>query len=51
MEHQGLHDFIRIKYNQALKAHYNLWDTIDPIALDDIDDSNKWLAGEMGANL
>lgn len=37
-----------MKYNQALKARYDCKDTMDPIALEDIDDSNEWLLGTMG---
>ncbi|CAL9112584.1 unnamed protein product, partial [Musa acuminata var. zebrina] len=51
LEHQRLHDLIYIKYNQALKARYNLQNGIDPISSQDIDDSNEWLVGEVGANL
>ena len=38
---------IFVKYNQALKAHYNRRDVVDPISLDDIDESNEWLVGKM----
>nr|XP_018686228.1 PREDICTED: uncharacterized protein LOC103993628 [Musa acuminata subsp. malaccensis] len=51
LEHQRLHDLVYIKYNQALKARYNLQNGIDPISSQDIDDSNEWLVGEAGANL
>ena len=36
-----------MKYNQALKAHYDRRDVVDPISLDDIDESNEWLVGKM----
>ena len=36
-----------VKYNQALKAHYDKRDVIDPISLQDIDESNEWLVGKM----
>ena len=36
-----------IKYNQALKKKYNERDTIDPIILREIDESNEWLIGRM----
>ena len=36
-----------MKYNQKMKAQYDKHDVIDPISLDDIDESNKWLFGEM----
>ena len=32
-----------------MKAQYDKHDVIDPISLDDIDESNEWLLGEMGA--
>ena len=32
-----------------MKAQYDKRDVIDPISLDDIDESNEWLLGEMGA--
>ena len=31
-----------------MKAWYDKRDVIDPISLDDIDESNEWLLGEMG---
>ncbi|XP_073059753.1 uncharacterized protein [Primulina eburnea] len=34
-----LNDLVFIKYNRALKRRYDLRDKIDPISLDDIDDS------------
>ena len=37
-----------MKYNQKMKARYDKCDVIDPISLDDIDESNEWLLGEMG---
>ena len=36
-----------IKYNRALKKRYNERDTIDPIILKEIDESNEWLIGRM----
>ncbi|CBI37241.3 unnamed protein product, partial [Vitis vinifera] len=36
-----------MKYNRALKRKYNERNTIDPISLKDIDDSNEWLIGRM----
>lgn len=42
-----MQDLVFVNYNQALKARYDLRDTIDPIALNFIDDSNEWLLGEM----
>ena len=32
-----------------MKAQYDKLDVIDPISVDDIDESNEWLLGEMGA--
>ena len=32
-----------------MKAWYDKRDVINPISLDDIDESNEWLLGEMGA--
>ncbi|XP_028059118.1 uncharacterized protein LOC114262889 [Camellia sinensis] len=40
-----------IKYNRALRRRYNSRDTIDPIALTDIDESNEWLVGRMEEEL
>lgn len=40
-----LNDLVYVKYNRALVQRYKLRDTIDPIALKDIDDSNEWLTG------
>ena len=39
-----------MKYNRQLKELYNRRDTIDPISLKDIDDSNEWLVGRMDGN-
>ncbi|KAL0320370.1 UNVERIFIED_CONTAM: hypothetical protein Sradi_5298500 [Sesamum radiatum] len=36
-----------VKYNRALRRRYDARDTIDPIALDDIDESNEWLLGRL----
>ena len=47
MEHKKLQDLMYIRYNQALKRRYYLRDTIDPIVLTSIDESNEWLMGEM----
>ena len=46
-----MHDLVFVKYNQRLKALYDMRDVIDPISLNDIDDCNEWLLGEMGANV
>ncbi|GLU06120.1 hypothetical protein SLE2022_231780 [Rubroshorea leprosula] len=45
-----MQDLVFVKYNQALKAQYNSKNEIDPISLDYIDDSNKWLIGKMGGD-
>ncbi|XP_039046239.1 uncharacterized protein LOC120186354 [Hibiscus syriacus] len=42
-----LNNLVYVKYNQALKRRYNHRDVIDPISLDDIDESNEWLLGRM----
>ncbi|RVW73771.1 hypothetical protein CK203_057624 [Vitis vinifera] len=47
LDHQRLNDLVYIKYNRALKRRYNELNTIDPISLKDIDDSNEWLIGRM----
>lgn len=39
-----------VKYNRALKRRYNRKDTLDPIVLEDIDESNEWLIGRMDEN-
>lgn len=39
-----------VKYNQDLKERFDNRDVIDPILLNDIDDSNEWLVGEMGGD-
>ena len=31
-----------------MKAQYDKWDVIDPISLDNIDESNEWLLGKIG---
>ncbi|RDX88799.1 hypothetical protein CR513_29548, partial [Mucuna pruriens] len=47
LKHKRLHDFVYVKYSQALKLRYNLKDEVDPISLNDIYDCNEWLIGEM----
>ncbi|XP_059627291.1 uncharacterized protein LOC132270103 [Cornus florida] len=42
-----LNDLVFIKNNRALRHRYNMRDILDPILLDDIDESNKWLTGRM----
>ena len=38
---------VYIRYNRALKRRYNEHNTIDPISLKDMDDSNEWLIGRI----
>ncbi|XP_020203627.1 uncharacterized protein LOC109789148 [Cajanus cajan] len=47
LDHKKLHDLVYVKYNQALMRRYNLKDEVDPISLNDIDECNEWLVGEM----
>ena len=47
LEYQRLNDLVYIKYNRALKKRYDERDTIDPIILKEIDESNEWLIGRM----
>ncbi|KAL1210202.1 hypothetical protein V5N11_013230 [Cardamine amara subsp. amara] len=46
-----LNDMVFVKYNRALQRRYKRKDTIDPIILDEIDESNEWLTGRMDGNL
>ncbi|GMP82231.1 hypothetical protein CsSME_00036635 [Camellia sinensis var. sinensis] len=46
-----LNDLVFVKYNRALRRRYNSRDTIDPITLTDIDESNEWLVGRMEEKL
>ncbi|KAH1221630.1 hypothetical protein GmHk_12G034999 [Glycine max] len=46
LEHKRLHNLVYIKYN-ALVKRYNYRDEIDPISLNDIDECNEWLVGQM----
>lgn len=43
LEQKCLNDLVFIKYNRQLRRRYNMRDTIDPISLDEIDESNEWL--------
>ncbi|KAH1189007.1 hypothetical protein HKD37_20G055506 [Glycine soja] len=47
LEHKRLHDLVYVKYNQAPHRRYNLRDKIDPISLNEIDECDEWLLGEM----
>ncbi|XLS46078.1 hypothetical protein HN51_002943 [Arachis hypogaea] len=43
-----MESLVFIKYNQQLIERYNLKDEVDPITLNDIDECNEWLVGELG---
>ena len=47
LEQKRLNDLVFIKYNRALKRRYDIRDTIDPISLSNIDESNEWLRGRL----
>ncbi|GJT77109.1 uncharacterized protein Tco_1043834 [Tanacetum coccineum] len=49
LEQKKLNDLVFVKYNQKLKARYDNRKTIDPICLDDVDESNEWLTGSNDA--
>jgi len=38
---------VYVKYNQQLTQRYNIRDEIDPIQLNDIDECNEWLVGQV----
>ena len=40
-----------VKYNQTLKERFDIWNVIYLILLNDIDDSNEWLLGEISTNI
>ncbi|XP_052211327.1 uncharacterized protein LOC127814105 [Diospyros lotus] len=42
-----LNDLVFVKYNRALKCRYQMRDTIDPIILTHIDESNEWLTEKL----
>ena len=42
-----LNDLVFVKYNRALKRRYQMRDTINPIILTHIDESNEWLIGKL----
>ena len=46
-EHKRLHNFVYVKYIQALVKRYNYKDENDPILLDDIDECHEWLVGQV----
>ncbi|XP_021851342.2 uncharacterized protein [Spinacia oleracea] len=45
-----LNDMVYVKYNRTLFRRYTRKDTIDPILLTEIDESNEWLLGRMDDN-
>ncbi|XP_057779683.1 uncharacterized protein LOC130998269 [Salvia miltiorrhiza] len=47
LEHKKLHDLVYVKYNQKLVERYNHIHEIDLISLNDIDECNEWLVGEV----
>ena len=47
LEHQKLQDLVYVKYNQDFVNHFNSRDVIDLVVLNDIDESNDWLLGEL----
>ncbi|XP_015932601.1 uncharacterized protein LOC107458900 [Arachis duranensis] len=48
LDHERMESLVFIKYSQQLIERYNLKDEVDPIALNDIDECNEWLVGEIG---
>nr|KYP53976.1 hypothetical protein KK1_000140 [Cajanus cajan] len=50
LDHKKLHDLVYVQYNQTLMRRYNLKDEVDPISINDIDECNEWLVGEMDAD-
>lgn len=50
LDHKKLHDLVYVKYNQQLHHRHSIKDEIDPITLNDIDECNEWLVGEMDDN-
>ncbi|XP_035833031.1 uncharacterized protein LOC118481839 [Helianthus annuus] len=47
LEHKKLHDFVYVKYNNMLKNRRDSNAAYDLISLEEIDDSNEWLTGQM----
>ncbi|KAK2660196.1 hypothetical protein Ddye_006729 [Dipteronia dyeriana] len=47
LDQSRLNDLVFVKYNRALKRQYDARDTIDPIYLNEIDESNEWLTGRL----
>ncbi|XP_028109030.1 uncharacterized protein LOC114307813 isoform X1 [Camellia sinensis] len=44
---QRLNDLVYVKYNRTLRFRYDMRNTLDPISLQNIDESNEWLLGRM----
>ncbi|XP_028101044.1 putative DUF21 domain-containing protein At3g13070, chloroplastic isoform X4 [Camellia sinensis] len=44
---QRLNDLVFVKYNRTLRFRYDMRNTLDPISLQNIDESNEWLLGRM----
>ena len=42
-----LNGLVFVKYNQKMKTRYDKHDVIDPISLDDIDESNEWVLNHL----
>ncbi|XP_052170573.1 uncharacterized protein LOC127786893 isoform X3 [Diospyros lotus] len=47
LEQQRLNDLVFVKYNRALRRRFSLRKSIDPISLDEVDESNEWLLGAI----
>ncbi|XP_028092781.1 serine/threonine-protein kinase SRK2I-like isoform X5 [Camellia sinensis] len=47
LEQQRLNDLVYVKYNRTLRFRYDMRNTLDPISLQNIDESNEWLLGRM----
>ncbi|CAM8978732.1 unnamed protein product [Rhodiola kirilowii] len=47
LSQERLNDLVFVKYNMALIRRHNLKDRVDPILLNEIDESNEWLIGRM----
>ena len=47
MDQKKLNDLVFVKYNRVLVLRCEYRDSIDPISLKAIDDSNEWLLGRM----
>ncbi|GJT83225.1 3-hydroxyisobutyryl-CoA hydrolase 1-like protein [Tanacetum coccineum] len=47
LDQARLNDLVYVKYNRQLKKRFDRRDLIDPLLLNDIDESNEWLIGRM----